>query len=185
MSPDHVFVHCTSPGPFNGNKNTSPFASETEIRLEFLYAPPVPISMSCIAALESQRRKGKLDTELGRRLLGAGASTEVSVNEILRRMVPGYTIQKSDDLSFNGATAHIGPLMNLAGFLALFDKDPMVGYRWMKQNRLSFFSIPGFKGEVFENVCNIMEKREVLNLTDQDVALLAVLADKLKPLEGK
>ena len=182
VSSEHIFVHCTSPGPFNGHDRSSPFASESEINLEFLYAPPVPISMSCIAVLESQRRKGKIDVEFGHQILGR---TDVTVNEILRQLMRGYDLKDVSDLSSNGSLAHIQPLMALAVFICLFETDPTAGYQWMRKNRLSFFSIPGFKGEVYENVCKILENKKMLSLQEHDVAILRGLAYKLKPLEGK
>lgn len=75
--------------------------------------------------------------------------------------------------------------MALAAFICLFETDPTAGYQWMRKNRLSFFSIPGFKGEVYENVCKIIENKKMLGLQEHDVAILRGLAYKLKPLEGK
>jgi hypothetical protein len=179
---DHVFVHCTSPGPFNGHVASTPFVSPYEIRLEFLYAPPVPISMSCIAAMESQRRRGKLDMNLGHQLFGKDA-TEI---DVLASMLSGYRLQQNDGHARAGCREHIYPLQTLASFLALYDQeDPTAGYHWMQKNRLSFFSIPGFKGQVYENIMTMLEKEKALGLTEKDVLILRGVASKIAPLKGK
>lgn len=180
---DQAFVHCTSPGPFTGQPGSSPFASSSLINLEFLYAPPVPISMSCIAALESQRRHGKIDVEVGRYLIGKNDAT---ANEVLSHLISGYNLRNLSDVSSKHGMADIQPLVTLAAFICLFDSDPSIGYNWMKKNRLSFFSVPGFNGRVYENVCKILEKEKVLNqLEDEDLTILRGLAEKLKPLEAR
>ena len=186
LSSEHRFVHCTSPGPFNGNKHDSPFTTEKEIRLCFLYAPPVPISMSCIAALESRRRAGKLDIDFGRSLIGPSKGAKLSENDVLRAMIPGFGLPSTaGHVTHSASKAQIDPMKNLAGFLAIFDKDVNIGHRWLQKNRLSFFSIPGFKGKVFENVQKMVEKRKVLGLSNEEVNVLSGLARKLKPLVGK
>lgn len=179
---NYTFVHCTSPGPFNGHVASPPFVSPREIGLEFLYAPPVPISMSCIAVLESQRRRGKLDMELGRQLFGKDATE----TQVLASMLGGYRLQRRDSYCRADGLEHIYPLQTLASFLAIFDEeDPTAGYNWMKKNRLSFFSIPGYKGEVYENVLTLLKKEKELGLEEKDVLILRGVAKKLAVLEGK
>ena len=185
LSSGHIFVHCTSPGPFNGNQCIDPFHTETEIRLSLLCAPPVPISMSCIAVLESRRRAGTLDMDFGRRLIGKTATTKVSENEILRRLIPGYSVQSVEGLTQKNSAAEVEPLKNLAGFLAIFSPDIRLGYQWLQSNRLSFFSIPGFKGKVLEQVDQMVAKQQVIGLSKEEVEVLSGLATKLKPLAGK
>jgi len=177
---DHVFVHCTSPGPFNGNILTSPFPNDKEICLCFLYAPPVPISMSSIAVLESRRRNGTLDIEFGRKLLKALGNDkgDLTENDVLEMLITGYNISAK-------GTDQVTPLKVLAQFMAIFDEDPVTAYAWLSSNRLSFFCIPGFKGKVYENVLCIIEKQQTLGLSAQETEMLSLVADKLKPLEGK
>lgn len=187
LSDDHIFVHCTSPGPFNGNDQCCPFPSPDVLQLWFLYAPPVPISMSCIAALEARRSLGTLDLDFGRKLANALKGTdnvEYSENEVLQTLITGYRLTAGDDVGAD-TRAQIEPLKLLGLFFALLDKDPMVGLQWMQQNRLSFFSIPGFKGASYENLLKIVEKKSVLGLSDDEVSMLITLSNKLKALEGK
>ena len=54
--------------------------------------------------------------------------------------------------------SNVQPFINLAIFIAMLDKDPMVGYNWLKSNRLSVFSIPGFKGHIVEDMETIVTK---------------------------
>ena len=179
---DHrtVFVHCTSPGPFNNHKASSPFVSEHQINLEFLFAPPVPISMSCLAALESQRRKKRLDLTFGRELFGKDATE----TDVLHGMIKAYDLTRLGCMSSSQTLSHLSPLQTLASFIAVYDQDPKVGYQWMCKNRLSFFSIPGFSGHVYENVNGMLETRKILGLSAKDVKILRGVASKLAPLKG-
>jgi len=186
-SKEPIFVHCTSPGPFNGA--TLPdeiFNSDQIINLELLYAPPISISMSCIAMLECARKMGTLDVNFGRELLQAGTievDENASGNEVLCHLIRGF------DLNIGGAEVDfidkLRPAINLAMFLALVHSDPIVGYEWMKANRLSFFGIPGFKGGVVESLCLFMEKKDILKVSESYLNIIQKLAEKLEPLKGK
>merc|ERR1712176_1036873 len=89
---DVVFVHCTSPGPFNENVENRIFPSDKEMNLLLLYSPPISISMSCLAYLETARTKGKLNIEFGRELIRAeeGEDTneeeKMDDNDVLKRL---------------------------------------------------------------------------------------------------
>ena len=183
ISTDHIFVHCTSPGPFNGNAATELFVSDKVMNLFFLFAPPVPISMSCLAMLESARRKGTLDLEFGRKIILESGAYDVDgdslkENDILRLLVTGYNVASD-------AQGQIKPLKLLALFLALMNKDPLVSYNWIEGNRLSFFSIPGFKGHAYEDMYHLANKYHDLEYSENDAKVFSILAEKLKPLEGK
>lgn len=185
---NHIFCHCTSPGPFNGNTITTPFPNDKEINLCFLYAPPVPISMSSIAVLESRRRNGTLDVSFGRKLLQTWNSKaddeEITETDILQKLIGGFKLTAKDDAAAGGVD-QVEPLKTLAFFMAILDENPMVAYKWLASNRLSFFSIPGFKGNVYETVLSMMEKQKVLQLTKEEMKVLSLVADKLRPLKGK
>lgn len=180
-----VFVHATSPGPFNGSAIDDLFVSEKEMTLSVLTAPPISSSMSLLAKLEAARRKGTLDLDFGRRLVLAleGFSEECfleskhSENDILRILVRGLILGES-------ARGQLKAIINLATFIALLDDDPMVAYQWMKGNRLCFLSIPGFKCEVFEDMMTLCEKGERLGFSSSEIAKFKLLAGKLNPLEG-
>ena len=111
---------------------------------------------------------------------------DATAHEVLGHLISGYNLRKRSDVSSDDGMAHVQPLVTIAAFIALFDADPSVGHNWMKKNRLSFFSIPGFKGSVYENVYKILEKEKVLDqMKPEDITILRGLAKKLKPLEGK
>jgi len=75
--------------------------------------------------------------------------------------------------------------LNLALFLVIADVDIMVGYQWLKQNRLSFLSIPGFKCKIYETMKLLSEKEDgFLGLSSREIRMLDLLATKLVPLKG-
>lgn len=178
---ERFFIHCTSPGPFNGREIDELFVSDTEMRIFLLYAPPVSISMSVLAKLESARRQGKLDLDFGRKMLRAAAllnGDEPSDNDVLRHLVRGFML--SGDVP-----SLLVSLSTLAVFLALVDKDPMVGYKWMKANRLSFFSIPGFKSGIVGDLARLTTNGEKLGFSASEVEMFSLLHEKLQPLKDK
>lgn len=181
---EYIFVHCTSPGPFNGNEITELFVSERQMNLSSLFAPPVPISMSCLAKLESARRKHTLDIDFGRELVaecglvGLDDLNNVSENEILNHLVTGYRFGSE-------GAGQLDSIKALAIFLCLLNVDPMDGYKWLSGNRLSFFSIPGFCCRVFENLQMMINKREEIGFSEEEARGFALMATKLEPLEGK
>merc|ERR1712232_276854 len=107
--------------------------------------------MSCLAKLEAARQKGTLDTEFGGRILGKQAA---SVNEILRDLIRSVELGKKEPTFLD----EFKSIIPQAIFIALLDKDPAVGYNWLKSNRLSMMSIPGFKGRFVEDLEAIVEK---------------------------
>ena len=178
-SKEHIFVHCTSPGPFNGNSAFDLFESDHKMALELLFAPPVSISMSCLAKLESARKLGTLDVDFGRQLL---KNDVASVNEVLCLLVKGLALSEVAEVDL---LSELRSNINLAIFIALLDKDPMVGYNWLKSNRLSVFSIPGFKGHVVEDMNSIVAKGKELGSPADQLEMIQQVADKLEPLRGK
>ena len=178
---EYVFVHCTSPGPFNGKPSDDVvFQSERNMTLDLLYAPPISISMSCVAKLESATKKGTLNVALGRALLNNDAATP---NEILRQLIRGLGIQSTD--ATPGFLDGMRSAITQASFLALLDADPMVGYRWLKANRLSMFSVPGFKGSVVEDMEAIVAKGRILGAPPAQLNIIRKIAEHLEPLRGK
>jgi hypothetical protein len=186
-SNEYSFIHCTSPGPFNGNKIDELFPSDEEMRLFLLFAPPVSVSMSCLAKLESARRNGTLDLNVGRKLLiesgivdesNPAQGSELTENDVLRHLVHGYSLS-------GDSSRQLDPIKLLAVFLVLLDKDPMVGYKWLAQNRLSFFSVPGFKCGIYEDLLEIAAKKKTFGISDSEAKLLLLMSAKLEPLKGK
>jgi hypothetical protein len=150
-----------------------------------LYAPPVPLSLSCIAILEGRRQNGSLDLEFGRKLCKCiDDKNDFTDNDVLEKLITGYNITAKDDVSVHPAD-QVAPLKTLACFIAILDEDPITAYKWLSGNRLSFFSIPGFKGHVYETIVTMVEKQETLQLSENEVKMLSLLVEKLKPLEGK
>ena len=181
-----IFVHCTSPGPFNGTEIEELFISKKEMRLFMLFAPPVSISPSVQARLEAARKKGGLDLEFGAELLRAGSilvnGDIPSDNDVLLHLIQAFQLDGEVPGIVKGM---IRSLSTLAIFLAIVDKDPMVGYEWMKSNRLSFFSIPGFKSGIVDDLNKMIEDGEKLGFTDNEIRMFKLLSGKLEVLKDK
>ena len=175
---EHTFVHCTSPGPFHGRRSDGfLFNSEREMGLDLLFDPPISISMSCLAKLEVARRQETLDVSFGRKLL---KNDSASPNEILSQLIKGMVFKPEN--TFLEAQLSI---INQALFIALLDRDPMVGYNWLKSNRLSAFSIPGNKVHLVEDMHTIVSKGSILGSPSDQIEISQNVAEKLKPLHGK
>jgi len=176
----YTFVHCTSPGPFNANAVPQLFPSQHEMSLYLLFAPPVTISMSCLAMLESARRNGTLDLEFGRVLLACGSKAPNQSGLELEHEILNELVQAG----YGGGGDAFRPLVNLAVFLALLDSNVRVGTDWMKHNRLSLYSIPGSKFHLFEDLIKMVSKRSEMGFSKTDVERFELLLKKLEPLEG-
>lgn len=188
----HVFVHCTSPGPFNGYPGSGELFSSDQIELGLLFAPPISMSMSCLARLESARKKGTLDVAFGRELIremSVDCGSDASDDEVLLRLIRGIPVDDQSvthiDHPDSDITVMVEPIITLGLFLAIVDPDPMVGYNWMKSNRLSFLSIPGFKSGLLEDLDAIVEKGKVLGYPAGKLRMIKKMAEKLEPLRGK
>ena len=183
---DALFIHCTSPGPFNGREFTDVFVSENELNLPLLFAPPVSISMSCMGFLEAARSKGKLDIDFGRKLIEAENSTlsespspkSMTENEVMRLLIQEFDLG-GDEIR------RLVSIVNLAMFICLADRDPMVGYNWHKENRLSFLSVPGFKCKIYENMKFLASNGKSFGFEEGKIRMFELLRDKLECLEGK
>lgn len=182
-----VFVHCTSPGPFNGKEDNNLFKSDGHLTLGSIVPPPKSLSMSFVAKLESARRQGTLDLDFGRQMLAVlekigspecNLAEKYSENDILQAFFCGMHAKKGDNL------LPLQPIFTLACFFALLDKDPMVAYNWQKGNRLTFLSIPGFKVQIYEDVKTLCSKGKQLGFSDEKVQVFNMLAEKLTQLEG-
>jgi len=203
---DFVFVHCTSPGPFNGVDIKELFVSEEQLDLYLLYAPPIPISMSVLGYLEAARKKKTLDLKLGEKLLNVTKGEDPrDVFESEEKKEEKYVFSRSDTetssnlsvkandilkavvlpLKVKEQNGNFGSLVNLAVFLAIADTDPMVPYNWMKGNRLSLLSIPLFKCGVYENLDKMVTKGSILGFSNENIEMFRILRDKLEPLRGK
>jgi len=183
---DGVFIHCTSPGPFNEKKDMDVFVSKNELKLPLLFAPPVSISMSCLGFLEAARSNGKLDIDFGRKLIESENSTlseppsttKVSENEVMRLLIEEFKL-KGD------VAGKLVPIINLALFMCLADRDPLVGFNWLKENRLSFLSVPGYTCKIHENMKLLTSSGKSLGFEDGKIRMFELLRDKLECLEGK
>jgi hypothetical protein len=69
-------------------------------------------------------------------------------------------------------------------FISILDKDPMVGYKWFKSNRLSLISIPGAKVGAVKGLEMIVEKGKNLGSAPGQLEMLQKVAEKLEPLRG-
>jgi len=177
----HIFVHCTSPGPFNGKDNALLFPSEQEMTLNLLFAPPISISMSCLAMLETARQRGTLDVAFGRKIL---ENNNVSPNEILQELIQSMVLASSEDKE-SIFLDDMRSTITQAMFVALLDEDSMVGYRWLQSNRLSMLSIPNFKGRFVEDLESIIDKGKDLGSDSKKLKMIQKVAEKLESLRGK
>ena len=186
-SADLIFVHCTSPGPFNGNENLDLFVSDHQLNLNPMFPPPIPFSMSVLAYLESARVSNNLDLTFARQLLQSSKTEHhieeretISDNEVLRRLFACLDLQQA---SYGDKPYQT--ILNLGMFLAIGDKDPLVVYQFLKKNRLSFFSIPGSKVGVYEALGLFVERAKPFGLTANEIGSMQLLRKKLQVLEGK
>lgn len=179
---DCVFVHATSPGPFNFKDTNEPlFANSKKMTLDVLFAPPIPFNHSCLAKLEAARAKKTLNLDVMEELvvacLGEDKSESVramTVDDMLRIL-----IKRVDYMGFV-CQANI-----TEGILfAILDKDPLVSIRWMKSNRVSLLSIPMSKSGVCDKVRTLLENATPLGLEESDVRMLKIISEKIRPLEG-
>jgi hypothetical protein len=181
-----IFVHATSPGPFNGKNIDDIFDEDRRMTLNLLTAPPISSSMSSLAKIEAARRMGTLNLEFARRLFEVSKETpessakddEPTENDLLRWAITPYKFSEQD------GRQSVKPLITLAMFVAILDEDPIVAMNWMKANRLTFFSIPGFKGRIYENLILLQDRGKDVGFTDTDMKVFEMLAEKLKSLEG-
>ena len=148
-------------------------------------APPLPISMSMTASLEGRLKKGLVDMEFARHLVQARTGCDVkeqSDHAILNKLITSYEYGRDATVE---PLKQIEVLKVIAIFYAIFDKNPLVSYKWLKSNRLSTMSVPGVKAYVYEAIELMLEKEKMLGLTSGEAKMIALLADKLKPLEGR
>lgn len=183
-----TFIHCTSPGPFNGRKVDELFPSEKQLNLFLLFAPPVSISMSVLAYLEACRMKGSLDLSFGKTLVNAmvkGSKDEhkalFSDNQVLNRLICGFGVSENDTLK-QGAFRSI---VTLAMFLALASKEPLESYKWMSTNRLSLLSIPGSKCGICQSLDVLIADGNKFGYDESEIQMFRLLNEKLEPLRNK
>eukprot|EP00205_Picochlorum_sp_RCC944_P000033 CAMPEP_0182606470 /NCGR_PEP_ID=MMETSP1330-20130603/1324_1 /TAXON_ID=464278 /ORGANISM="Picochlorum sp., Strain RCC944" /LENGTH=530 /DNA_ID=CAMNT_0024824805 /DNA_START=213 /DNA_END=1805 /DNA_ORIENTATION=+ len=183
---DVTFVHCCSPGPFNGHpmsyeSDNWPIFSDKMITLAIIATPPISFSVSCIAYLEASRLLGKLDLEFGRKLLGgdSGVTPELEPDLVLKKFVKHFSPLNESP------RAQTSPMKLLAMFFALADSNCMKVMEWAKQNRLAFFSLPldpALKVKFLLDLEKMVKKREVIGLSEKDVNEIELLIEKLKPI---
>jgi len=188
---DTVFIHCTSPGPFNGKTHGSHmFGSDREMNLLLLFAPPISASMSCLAYIEAARKNGTLDIDFCQKLSDAcepsgSRGKDGGTNSLLQAL---FKVMPLDD-SWNDVTTlsmvSYQSILNVAIFLAVANRDPLVGLQWMKGNRLSLLSVPGSKCKLYETM-SVMAIIGIskLGLPKDLIGMIELLRDRLKPLEG-
>ncbi len=169
-----VFVHATSPGPFNGLDPTIPiFKTPKEITLQLLLMGPRTFSLSLLAKLEVARRNKTLDIDCIRDLVHgeepSKAKEVATENEVLDAIIRPLT-----------PTIPHRPLLSLATILAILDRDPLVTINWMRQNRLCFLSVPGSKAKSYDDIQMLQSRGRSLGLTEFDLSMLQVLEKKLR-----
>jgi len=174
-----VFLHAASPGPFNDKNTSEPmFKNSKKMTLDLLFPPPVSFSMSMVAKIESARANGTLDTDTMKKLALALGEEKSQVenyadDDLLKIFIKKITLENVHQTTVTSVL-----------LFGILDKDPMVPLQWQKNNRLSFLSIPGVKSEAVESTQLLLDKGFSLGLTDKDLKMLEILAEKIKPLEG-
>jgi len=179
---ENIIVDCCSPGPFNGNTIRDIFISENEMNLAHIFAPPISLSMSCLAMLEAARMKKTLDLDFGRKLLAAEGSIDqspLSEIDVLKGLF--RAINLGDDRSI---TDILEPIRLLGVFLVLLNHDHNASFDWIKGNRLSVFQY-GFKSHIYENTQTLLEKKDIFGLTKEEESFTRLLCEKLSSLQGK
>merc|ERR1712025_269789 len=176
-----VFIHATSPGPFNNVDPTTPiFNNEKKMSLSPLFFPLISFSMSTIAKIEATRRKGTLDVEFMKQLAQTIGEKNLEPNEYTENDLLKMFI-RSTDLSKDA----FQPMIAQAVVFSILDNDPMVAMNWMKQNRLCFLGvIPGFKCGTVDDVRMLCSEAKTIGLSEDDVRMLKMVGEKIKPLEG-
>ena len=171
-----VFVHATSPGPFNGlDPNTPIFHSPKLMTLQLLLMGPRTFSMSLLAKLEVGRRKQSLNFD--------------SLRDLVHRKEPSQK-QWTENEILNAAirplieSAPYRPIITLAIIVASLDQNPLATIDWMKQNRLCFLSVSGSRTKSYEDIQMLCAKGLSLGLSESEVSMLQVLGEKLLPLKG-
>merc|ERR1712232_495501 len=124
---------------------------------------------------------GTLDLDFGRKLLGDEKASE---NDVLRLLISRLSAETNQEKNAEAATFldDLRSTITQAMFFALLDKDPMVGLKWSKSNRLSMLSIPGSKTNSVEDLELIIEKGTTKGLPSEELEKLKKIVEKLEPL---
>lgn len=174
-----VFVHATSPGPFNGcDADTPIFNGDNKMKLQILFAPPISFSMSMLAKFEAARSKGTLDIDFMRKLVLALGEEKSKVDEMTENGLLNILLLP---LSLEQLYQ---PLLTQSIIFAILDKDPMVAMNWMKLNRLSFLSIPGHKSQACSNIRLLSSEENKLVESENQRKMLKLVGGKIASLEG-
>ena len=177
-----VFVHASSPGPFNDSDPDVPiFNNSKKMTLKIIFFPPVTLSMSVLAKIEAARRKGTLDLHFMRRLAIALGEKESKVNKYTENDLLKMLIQP---LLYNLIRGPFQAEKTQAILFAVLDNDPMVALKWMKQNRLCMLSIPGLKSGACDRVRVLCSNAKTIGLSENDERMLNIIGEKIKSLEG-
>ena len=180
-----VVVHCACPGPFNGYSPRPIFESDDVLTLTAVFAPPIPLSGATIAWVEAARRKGTLDLDFARRLVGLEGSDNRNHNnsaapsedQVLRDLLQSYN-------PGGDAYHQLVPLRNLAVLLAIGDRDPREAAAWFtKNNRLSIYHWMA-KLSTVENLEAMADPNRDMGFSDRERAMFGQLLEKLEPLRG-
>ena len=159
---DVFYVHCASPGPFAGKAPDAIFAQPNLMCLTPLINPPVPQSASYLAAIESARLNKTLNTSLIK---------EVQ-EELLLKDDVGQEDMCLSAMFQHGLGASVARnLLNLAGIQLILGEHADIGTKFLKNNRLSIFSIPGSKVNSYANLKFLLDNKEK-SLTTEEKKLI-------------
>lgn len=177
-SSDIFYIHCSSPGPFAGKKPLTIFPRPNYLCLWPLVNPPTTQSGSFLAAIECARLNKTLNTSLIQQvwteifaknddLLAAATSTDSDFAKPCPENQLEICLSAMFQPGLGESAARI--LLNIAGIQLILDGSvPDKGTKFLKNNRLSLFSIPGAKVNSEKNLGILLEKkRKSLSLLEE------------------
>ena len=175
-----AFVHCCSPGPFNGHLaaftggSVDVFDSPTSVSLYIIFTPPASLPSCAIAYLEAAARRGTLDLEFGRNLV---EDADLEPWQVLQRLFHPWPAMN------RGCKEQVAPILNLALFFAVADRDCLEVLRWFRGNKLSLFSTLYYRSNMWNALNAMAGKRDVLRLTAWEERVVRKLIVKLEPIK--
>ncbi len=81
--------------------------------------------------------------------------------------------------------AEVAPIMMVCLFICLGAREPKALLKWLAANRLTPYSMPGYKSTHVADLKKMLGKRDLMDLSAQQQAMLRLLIDKLETKLGK
>merc|ERR1712176_535978 len=123
-------------------------------------------------------KQGKLDIALMRKLAMTLKQEESKEDELTENDLMNMLLQPLTEEHIYRA------LKTMSIILAILNEDPMVSLKWMKENRLSLLSIPGFKSKAYENIEILCNEDNKAVTSENEINMLELVAEKIEVLKG-